>query len=117
VHVYLETERLLLRRFTIDDVDDIVALDSDPEVMRYINGGEPTPREEIETDYLLTWLSYYERFTSFGFWAAVERRAASSSAGFTSARHLTMPSAMWSSAIGCAGRHGVRVTRPRRRVR
>lgn len=73
VHVFLETERLRLRRFTMEDVDAIVALDSDPEVMRYISGGQPTPREEIETDYLPTWLSYYERFAGFGFWAAEEK--------------------------------------------
>jgi RimJ/RimL family protein N-acetyltransferase len=40
----LETERVLLRRFTEDDVDDLVDLDRDPEVMRFINAGRPTPR-------------------------------------------------------------------------
>jgi RimJ/RimL family protein N-acetyltransferase len=44
----LETQRLLLRPLTMDDVDELVALDSDPEVMRYINGGKPTPRAEME---------------------------------------------------------------------
>jgi RimJ/RimL family protein N-acetyltransferase len=67
--VFLETERLVLRRFTSADVDDIVALDADPLVMRYINGGAPTPREEIVGDVLPAWLSYYERFAGFGFWA------------------------------------------------
>ena len=46
--VFLETERLLLRRFTHDDVDNLYNLDGDPEVMRYITGGATTPREEIE---------------------------------------------------------------------
>ena len=73
VDVFLETERLLLRRFTMDDIDDVVALDGDPEVMRYISGGKPTPREEIETDHLPAWLSYYERFEGYGFWAAHEK--------------------------------------------
>lgn len=73
MHVFLETERLLLRRFTMDDVDSVAALDADPEVMRYISGGVATPREEIETDYLPAWLSYYERFEGFGFWAAHEK--------------------------------------------
>lgn len=71
--VFLETERLVLRRFTPDDVDDLVELDSDPDVMRYINGGETTPREEIEHDRLPAYLRYYERFAGFGFWAAVEK--------------------------------------------
>ena len=52
MHVYLETERLILRRFTPDDVDLVTALDADPAVMRYINGGRPTPRHEIRDDYL-----------------------------------------------------------------
>jgi RimJ/RimL family protein N-acetyltransferase len=73
VDVFLETERLILRRFTADDVDLLVELDSDPEVMRYITGGLPTSREEIENDMLPGWLSYYERFAGFGFWAVIEK--------------------------------------------
>ena len=71
--VYLETERLTLRRFTPDDLDDLVALDSDPAVMRYINGGRPTPRDEMRDDYLPWWLAYYDRGDAWGFWAAIER--------------------------------------------
>lgn len=44
----LETERLILRPLTMDDVDQLVALDADPAVMRYINGGQPTTRSEME---------------------------------------------------------------------
>jgi RimJ/RimL family protein N-acetyltransferase len=44
----IETERLILRPISEDDVDALVALDRDPEVMRYINGGKPTPRSEVE---------------------------------------------------------------------
>ena len=70
MEVFLETERLVLRRFTMEDVDLVVALDADPLVMRYISGGAPTPRQEIVEDFLPAWLSYYERFTGYGFWAA-----------------------------------------------
>lgn len=73
MNVYLETERLTLRRFTTDDVDILVDLDSDPEVMRYLTGGPSTPREEIEGDILPYWLNYYSRFDGFGFWAAMEK--------------------------------------------
>jgi RimJ/RimL family protein N-acetyltransferase len=38
-----ETDRLRLRPLATRDVAALVALDSDPEVMRYINGGRPTP--------------------------------------------------------------------------
>jgi RimJ/RimL family protein N-acetyltransferase len=71
--IFLETERLVLRRFTEDDVDNLVELDSDPDVMRFINGGRPTPRNEIESDVLPAFLDYYERFAGYGFWAAVEK--------------------------------------------
>ena len=73
MQAFLETERLVLRRFTADDVDDLVALDSDPAVMRYINGGRPTSRDEIESEVLPAFLAYYERYAGYGFWAAVER--------------------------------------------
>ena len=73
MHVFLETERLVLRRFTEDDVDILVELDGDPEVMHFINGGRPTPRLEVETDILPAFLDYYERFAGYGFWAAVEK--------------------------------------------
>lgn len=73
MHVYLETPRLVLRRFTPDDLDELVALDSDPAVMRYINGGRPTTREEMRDDYLPWWLAYYDRGDRWGFWAAIER--------------------------------------------
>lgn len=73
MHVFLETERLILRRFTRDDVDNLVELDSDPDVMRYITGGKPTPRETIEDDFLPAFLAYYERGDRYGFWATIEK--------------------------------------------
>ena len=71
--IFLETDRLLLRRFTEDDVENLVELDSDPEVMHFITGGRTTPRREIETEILPAYLEYYESFAGYGFWAAVER--------------------------------------------
>ncbi len=73
MQIFLETERLVLRRFTDDDVDNLVELDSDPDVMRFINGGRPTPRHEIVSDVLPAFLDYYGRFAGYGFWAAVEK--------------------------------------------
>ena len=72
VEVLLTTDRLLLRRFTLDDADDLLALDSDPEVRRFIEDGEPVTREaSIET--IEWWLSHYEPHDIYGFWAAIER--------------------------------------------
>jgi RimJ/RimL family protein N-acetyltransferase len=73
VHIFLETERLILRQFTSDDVDNLVALDGDPAVMRYITGGPPTPRETLEHDHLPYYLECYERYEGYGFWAAIEK--------------------------------------------
>lgn len=73
MQVFLETERLVLRQFTMDDADHLVELDGDPEVMHFITGGRATPGEEIEHDILPAFLRYYERFAGYGFWAAIEK--------------------------------------------
>ncbi len=62
----LETERLILRRFTDADVDDLFVLHNDPEVMRFLTGGDPIPREEIEREYR-------DRFAGSGYWVATDR--------------------------------------------
>jgi RimJ/RimL family protein N-acetyltransferase len=71
--VFLETERLVLRRFTAADADLLTSLDADPEVMAFVTGGVPTSRAEIESDFLPAFLGYYQRYEGFGFWAAVEK--------------------------------------------
>jgi hypothetical protein len=44
---YLQTDRLVLRDFTQADAGLIYELNSDPEVMWFLTGGEPTPREVV----------------------------------------------------------------------
>jgi RimJ/RimL family protein N-acetyltransferase len=73
VDVFLETERLILRPFTRDDVDLLVELDSDPDVMWFINRGRPTSRKEIENIILPRFLEYYELFDGYGTWATIEK--------------------------------------------
>ncbi len=73
MQVFLETERLVLRRFTEADVGNLFDLDSDPAVMHFLTGGKPTPREVIQNKTLPRLLHYYEQFAGFGFWAAIER--------------------------------------------
>jgi RimJ/RimL family protein N-acetyltransferase len=75
MQVFVETQRLVLRRFTMADVDNLVSLDADPDVMHFITGGRPTPRDEIENEVLPAFLAYYERFDGYGFWAAIEKPA------------------------------------------
>jgi RimJ/RimL family protein N-acetyltransferase len=72
--ILLETARLRLRRFTSGDIEQLVELDSDPEVMRYITYGEPTSREEYEQDILPRWLEIYATTPLLGYWAAEQRQ-------------------------------------------
>jgi RimJ/RimL family protein N-acetyltransferase len=74
VDVFVETERLVLRPFALDDLELLVELDSDPEVKRYIDGGAAVDRQEL-ADMLSWWLGYYERYVGYGFWAALEKRS------------------------------------------
>ncbi len=68
--VILETPRLALRLFSQDDVDNLFNLNNDPEVMRYITGGRPTPREVIRDELIPFHLGVYERLDRLGTWAA-----------------------------------------------
>jgi RimJ/RimL family protein N-acetyltransferase len=68
--IILGTQRLTLRQFTGDDVDNLFDLNSDPEVMRYLTGGLPTPREVIRDEILPFHLAVYERLDRLGTWAA-----------------------------------------------
>ncbi|WP_329478470.1 GNAT family N-acetyltransferase [Kribbella sp. NBC_01484] len=70
--VYLETERLTLRRFAETDVDLLTALDSDPEVMRFLTG-QPTPRKEIENVVLPEILKVYDDHPELGTFAAEQK--------------------------------------------
>jgi len=67
---YLTTKRLTLRRFTPDDLDDLAALDADPDVMRFITGGRAIPREEVAGVLLPRYIAGYERWDGLGTWAA-----------------------------------------------
>lgn len=73
MEIIAQTERLVLRRFSGDDVDLLVELDSDPAVMFYINGGIPTPCAEVRDDILPAFLSHYQRWPGYGFWAVIRR--------------------------------------------
>ncbi|WKX72347.1 GNAT family N-acetyltransferase [Streptomyces sp. XD-27] len=73
MRTFLETARLRLRRFTEDDLELLVGLDNDPDVMRYLNGGRPVPRETLSTRSLPRLLHVHPRTGEPGFWAAEER--------------------------------------------
>ena len=70
----LRTERLWLRAFTAEDLDRLYDLDSDPMVMRFINGGTPASYEEIKDIFLPLILDYHAKYDYFGFWAVCHRQ-------------------------------------------
>lgn len=63
-----ETERMWLRPVAESDIDDLVALDADPEVMRYISGGVPNPRSVYEQGLLARMRVYVDQ--PFGYFSA-----------------------------------------------
>lgn len=74
MHTYLETERLTLRRFSADDVDLLIDLDSSPAVMRYLTGGEPTAPEDVRERDMPSILRVYAKWGGrFGCFAAQEK--------------------------------------------
>ncbi len=73
MHIVLQTDRLILRRFTESDINDLVALDADPQVTRFISGGRPTTRMRVEIDFLPRYLAQYAAGERYGRWAVIER--------------------------------------------
>ncbi|MEM7594236.1 MAG: GNAT family N-acetyltransferase, partial [Cyanobacteria bacterium P01_A01_bin.83] len=72
MNIFLETERLILRNLREEDLDSLVELDSDLEVMRYINGGIAVSRQAI-ADNFLPYAKSYDMQPNYGFWAMVEK--------------------------------------------
>lgn len=68
----IETARLILRPVTPADADDLYSLEQDPEVMRYLNGGAPTPRYPTPEDARLFRMP---RGAETDVWAARTREA------------------------------------------
>jgi RimJ/RimL family protein N-acetyltransferase len=70
MRIIVKTPRLVIRQFTEDDVANLFNLNSDPQVMRYITGGRPTPLEEIRDEIMPVHLGVYSRLDRLGTWAA-----------------------------------------------
>ncbi|WP_071516279.1 GNAT family N-acetyltransferase [Geitlerinema sp. PCC 9228] len=68
--IVLETPRLYLRKLRWDDLDDLVARYSDPEVMIYISG-KPYQRQETQA-HLQRYLEMEPKY-GFSLWAAIYR--------------------------------------------
>lgn len=74
----IETKRLLLRPVRPSDGEDLFALEQDAEVMRFINGGEATPRDGGSADFLMprghekdVWTAIEKSSSIFAGWFAL----------------------------------------------
>lgn len=76
VDTYLKTERLTLRRFTAEDADLLIELDSDAAVMRYLTGGSPTAPEIVRERHLPNIIAGYRKWGGgLGLFAAHEKES------------------------------------------
>ena len=71
VQFILETPRLIVRRYTMNDANDFFVLNSDAEVMRYIR----PPKTQKECDaFLAQNINFYNTHCNLGRWAAYEKK-------------------------------------------
>ncbi len=68
----IETRRLLLREFVIEDAAEVFRINSDPEVVRYAEGMTPSSVEETLGHLKAGPLADYARY-GYGRWAVVDR--------------------------------------------
>ena len=87
----MQTGRLILRRFNNTDVDHLYALDNDPEVMRWLNGGEPVAREVVERAILPEFMRESAGDDLLGYWAAIEKGSGEFAGWFSLKRHDDRP--------------------------
>jgi ribosomal-protein-alanine N-acetyltransferase len=69
----IETARLLLRHFTLDDLDALFRLYSNPEIMRYVGKGAFATIEETKPR-LIFMIEHWEKH-GFGMWALVHKES------------------------------------------
>ncbi len=83
MHIVLETDRMLLRRFTEADAGPLAALYSDPRVMRFITP-EPHSLAEVQATILPEYLQEYRELADgLGSFAAIERETGQMAGGFS----------------------------------
>lgn len=67
MHIILQTPRLLLRQFTLTDAPLILALNSDPDIVKYVH--EPTLKTEDEARNILNDIILPQYENKLGRWA------------------------------------------------
>ena len=73
MHIIVETDRMLMRRFTGEDAPALAALYGDPRVMRFITPEPPSPAE-VKAKILPEYLQEYQDLAEgLGSFAAIEK--------------------------------------------
>lgn len=67
----IETNRLRLRHFSLDDLDDLFRIYSNPEVMRYVGKGART-KDETQSA-LVSMIKHWKH--GFGMWAIIHKQS------------------------------------------
>jgi len=70
---FLESKRIYLREFSTADEEELLDLDSDPEVMKYLTNGKPSSREGIQRMLTRVSAQLDESNGKYGVWSAVEK--------------------------------------------
>lgn len=68
-----ETERMTLRRTNWPDVDELVALNGDPEVMRHLDRGQLMTAARVLAEEMPRLMAHNNRPDRLGFWVARDR--------------------------------------------
>jgi len=84
--LYIETERLLIRPFKLEDIEPAYVMDADPEVTRYTGDGGVVSKKEIERRIVENVFGDYEKY-GFGR-LAVELKSENKFIGFTGLKYL-----------------------------
>ncbi|NMO00327.1 GNAT family N-acetyltransferase [Gordonia sp. TBRC 11910] len=82
--MFLGTARLMLAPVSDADLDDLFYLDTDSSVMRFVNGGLPTPRRDVADWVIPRAQAEYEAYGT-GLWT-IRRRAGGVFVGWVSLR-------------------------------
>ena len=61
MQVFLETGAIGVPAVHDGRCGQLVSLDADPDVMRFVTGGIPTSRDEVENEVLITFIRRAER--------------------------------------------------------
>ena len=64
------TVRMVLRRTNWPDIDDVVALNADAEVMRYVDNGQPMTAARVLAEEMPRLMEHNGRADQLGYWTA-----------------------------------------------